>query len=655
MAKRVCSACFLVIGILVGLLLPGGSPRAQTVHTLPPVPLSLGARCGFLTECSRFDSIGLHLGSSTALRTDSSRSYLDLQELLRLSLTIGDLAELGASLAGRLSSDAEGGLRLSASPVSLYGRLRLLPLPLGSLAGAPLRLALTYQHDLVADSFGLSEPPGWSRGTLRLVAGRSLAPVDLEGSLGCVLAQPDAASPRPVAFELGASASLWLRRSADPAPHPELRLTAEALARFSLHPALPAEQRLLVGLLGQSASGYGGGLALGTQVLDGQAGFLAVARLQVSWGKRHHNPWAERKAAEPETTPEFIWKLLGAIDPVLGPDGCVYTDPTPQRPSTQWFCIGTPAPDDPAQIVLRDDKRLAVGTHLWEIGATLRLDDGRKVVAIPLHARFRKAVWDYLDANERDLAPNREKYRQQVCAGKVSILHGAQNDPGLASMIALDPMGASAALLGEELLRQLQCDPSPSLQDQALTTLSILGVARARGPLRARPPQAARFGEAGEGEAPAGKSGSGAPAGGVAEHAPPPLFQPSWSAKAREHLFSGNLDKYGEAKGWHYEPTGSAPKGTYVLEPTRSAPDAHGVYEANVMIEGVKKKARSTFFPAHWTPQEVETAIDQAYRSRKPAPRLGAFRGPSASGVEIEMNIDPQGQIQTAYPVYKSK
>ena len=34
-----------------------------------------------------------------------------------------------------------------------------------------------------------------------------------------------------------------------------------------------------------------------------------------------------------------------------------------------------------------------------------------------------------------------------------------------------------------------------------------------------------------------------------------------------------------------------------MIEGTRSPPDAHGVYEANVMIEGVEKGPRSSFFP----------------------------------------------------------
>lgn len=637
-----------VASVAVLWLLKFGTPAHAQITTAP------GARCGFVVECTRFDAIGLHLGTTLAARANSARSVVDAQAALRLSLTVGELAEGGVALAGHLENTGQGEARLISSPVSLFARLRLLPLPLGRLALAPLRVAVTYQHELVADLFGQDEPPGFSRGTLRLVAGWSLGRMDLDGGGGIMLARRDSSRLQPAAFELGAAASFWLWRSNDSAPASEFRLTAEGLARFSLDPAIRGEQNLLFGLLGTTASGYGGGVAVGVEVLDKQAGFLALARMQVSFGKRHQNPLAERLAAQPETTPAFIWKLLGAIDPVLGPDGCVWTDPTPERPSTQWFCIGQPAPEDASQIVLRGGKRLAVGTHLWELGSTLRLDNGSKVVEIPLHARFRKAVWDYLDRQERELAPNRERYRHQVCEGKVSILHGTENDPGNASMVALDPFGGQAALLGEELLRYIECNPDPSVHEQALMALSVLGTARRGGPLRARPPLPGRLGEGLETEAPAGKAGSGVQAGGVAEHAvPPKLGPPVLSAKVRGHVFAGELDKNGEAKGWHYEPTGDASKGTYVLEPTRSAPDAHGVYEANVVVQGVKKHARSSFFPPTWTAVEVEKSIAEAYQDRQPTPRPGRFRGRTAGGIEIEMEVNPADQIQTVYPKYQ--
>ena len=126
------------------------------------------------------------------------------------------------------------------------------------------------------------------------------------------------------------------------------------------------------------------------------------------------------------------------------------------------------------------------------------------------------------------------------------------------------------------------------------------------------------------------------------------------SEQSRKHLFEGEINKKrGKATGWHYEPTGNREKGTYVLEETRSPPDAHGVYAANVVIEGTKKKARSTFFPKEWTKEQVSSAIDEAYQSKKRNEATGLYIGKSEVGVEIEMMLNPKGGIQRVNPVYK--
>lgn len=460
-------------------------------QTAGPVLAAPGARCRFLAECSQLDAIGLHLGTSIAMAADGRRSRVDAQGGLRLSLTAGEVVEVGAAVSGQLVAAEVGERLLVGSPVSLFARVRLLPLPLGALAAAPLRLALGYQHELVADPLGPGESPGWSRGTLRLIAGQRRGRFELDGSVGLVLAQPGGERLRLVGYELAAGASLRLLGGGGSSK--ELDLTAEALARAAVGSRLPNQQALLLGLLGRTPSGYGGGLALGVAALDGQAGVLAMTRLQISWGKAHHNPWAERKAAEPETTPAFIWMLLGAIDPVLGADGCVWTDAKPQRPSRQWFCIGHPAPDDPTRIVLPNQQRIAVGTHLWEFGKSLWLNDGTKVVEIPLLARYRQKVWEYLAEHWPQGEAGGDSAAQPLCEGKIGLLHGL--DQGSAMMVANDD-GGGAALLGAELLRELQCNPDPSLHDQALQTFNVLGLLRRRGPVRAytsgRSPKRAR-------------------------------------------------------------------------------------------------------------------------------------------------------------------
>ena len=92
---------------------------------------------------------------------------------------------------------------------------------------------------------------------------------------------------------------------------------------------------------------------------------------------------------------------------------------------------------------------------------------------------------------------------------------------------------------------------------------------------------------------------------------------------------------------------------TYVIGGTRSPSDAHGVYEGNVMIEGVKKRARSTFFPKDWTEKQVESAIEEAYKSRKPADKPGLFEGTASTGMKVLMTVDSKGKLGTAYPAYQ--
>ena len=77
-------------------------------------------------------------------------------------------------------------------------------------------------------------------------------------------------------------------------------------------------------------------------------------------------------------------------------------------------------------------------------------------------------------------------------------------------------------------------------------------------------------------------------------------------------------------------------------------PDKHGVYEGNVVIQGVKKTDRSTFFPKNWTAKQVEVAIEEAYTARKPERRSGEFRGTTSSGMDITLRLDGKGKLDSS-------
>lgn len=92
--------------------------------------------------------------------------------------------------------------------------------------------------------------------------------------------------------------------------------------------------------------------------------------------------------------------------------------------------------------------------------------------------------------------------------------------------------------------------------------------------------------------------------------------------------------------------------GGKIIPGTEKKPDKNAVYMAKVEVDGVKKIADSSFFPKEWNRADVLKAIDEAYQTKK---QIGSnkFRGISASGIKIEMYLNKDGTIATAYPLYK--
>ncbi len=82
----------------------------------------------------------------------------------------------------------------------------------------------------------------------------------------------------------------------------------------------------------------------------------------------------------------------------------------------------------------------------------------------------------------------------------------------------------------------------------------------------------------------------------------------------------------------------------------KKAPNEYGIYGATVSINGAEKY--STFFPDNWTPQQVLDAIDEAYEKGEIAARR-KIKYTLDSGVSIEINLDNNGKIRSAYPKYE--
>ncbi len=113
------------------------------------------------------------------------------------------------------------------------------------------------------------------------------------------------------------------------------------------------------------------------------------------------------------------------------------------------------------------------------------------------------------------------------------------------------------------------------------------------------------------------------------------------------HIFDGEVLKNGKANGFHYEGMPDS-KGKVVenIDP----PNEYGVYRANIEVDGVPKKPKSTFFPKEWTPQQVIDATNQAFNNKEVF-KNNRYRGQTDSGMVIEMIIK-NDKIVSAYPLY---
>lgn len=120
------------------------------------------------------------------------------------------------------------------------------------------------------------------------------------------------------------------------------------------------------------------------------------------------------------------------------------------------------------------------------------------------------------------------------------------------------------------------------------------------------------------------------------------------------HIELGEINRLGEAVGFHHRPNGLDPPGARVLRIVQP-PDAKGVYRARVALRDpatdalVEKRGASTFFPDAMSPNDVVAAILAAFRHGQ-AGNGGQFVGPSGSGFAIE-GWYQNGRINAAYPL----
>ncbi|MDY0943335.1 EndoU domain-containing protein [Priestia megaterium] len=114
-----------------------------------------------------------------------------------------------------------------------------------------------------------------------------------------------------------------------------------------------------------------------------------------------------------------------------------------------------------------------------------------------------------------------------------------------------------------------------------------------------------------------------------------------------KHIYHGEINRRGKAVGYHHE----SMMGGKIIPGTEKEPDKNGVYEAKVEIDGKRKVAKSSFFPKEWNRVDVLRAIDDAYQNKK---QIGSnkYIAETSSGIKIEMFLNKDGSIATAYPLY---
>ena len=120
------------------------------------------------------------------------------------------------------------------------------------------------------------------------------------------------------------------------------------------------------------------------------------------------------------------------------------------------------------------------------------------------------------------------------------------------------------------------------------------------------------------------------------------------------HIDFGEINRHGEAVGFHHRPDGTDPDAARVLQIIQP-PDPKWVYRARVSIRDpatgawVRKKAPSTFFPDAMSDPDVVNAILAAFHNGQRRSD-GQFVGPSGRGFMIEGWFQ-DGRINAAYPL----
>ncbi len=134
-----------------------------------------------------------------------------------------------------------------------------------------------------------------------------------------------------------------------------------------------------------------------------------------------------------------------------------------------------------------------------------------------------------------------------------------------------------------------------------------------------------------------------------------------------EHIFT--LEGLGWSKkgrvsgigGFHHDLKGAV-KNSGAVQFIEKGIEKNGCYLTDLVIDG-SRIPNKTFFPQHWSREEVVRKIGEAYDdfiksgaiAKKESGGKYIISGFTSEGIEIEMYITKNGQITTAYPIVEAR
>ncbi len=119
------------------------------------------------------------------------------------------------------------------------------------------------------------------------------------------------------------------------------------------------------------------------------------------------------------------------------------------------------------------------------------------------------------------------------------------------------------------------------------------------------------------------------------------------------HVFHGEINKQGKPVGFHSRPGGVDPADAGLHERIQG-PNRKDVYMARIWVREKDKAKISTIFPDSMKKDDVINAILHAFNN-KTYFKAYKFVGPSGRGFNIEGFVLDNGDINTAYPVYREE